>query len=201
MLRVDILPIAEIETSCIVEHDTVTEAKILIEFVQILCVACEEIHLRHHGHHHIQCIGPPPVVVVFRVGLIAHHFFGTSHFQLGLFVCCIDVVEVDVCLETYLPVAKEYIILSFAVLTVFPFLRVWFCGTFPMIMFSPTYAIVQHLLVLQQLIRFNIACVIGRFVPKGSNFSRVVGLPIGVYLSDNVLYLVGSPLSSLCAHG
>ena len=200
VLGVDILPIAEIEASRIVEHDAVAEAKVLVELVQILCVACQPVHLRHHRHHHIQGIGPPPVVVGFRVGLVAHHFFGARHFLLRLLACFVQIVEVDVGLEADLPVAEEHIILSFAVLPVFPFLRIGFCGTLPMVVFSPTDAVFQHLPVLQQVIHFHIACMVGRMVPEGSDLSRIVGLPVGVCLSDDVFHFIGSPLFCLCAH-
>ena len=63
MFGIDVLTIAEVETCFLVEHDAVCIKEVLVEFVEVLLIARQLIHLRHDRHHHIEGIGPPPVVV------------------------------------------------------------------------------------------------------------------------------------------
>ena len=73
----DIFPVTEIEARFLVEHDTVGIEDILIELSQVFGIPRQLVHLGHHGHHHVERISPPPVIIGFRISLIAHHFLGS----------------------------------------------------------------------------------------------------------------------------
>ena len=79
MLRIDIPAVAVVQARLCIQHDAVAVEDILVELTEILGVTRQTIHLRHHRHHHIEGIGPPPVIVHLRVGLIAHHLLGACH--------------------------------------------------------------------------------------------------------------------------
>ena len=72
----DIFPVTEIEARFLVEHDTVGIEDVLIELSQVFGIPRQFVHLGQHGHYHVERISPPPVIVGFRIGLIAHHFHG-----------------------------------------------------------------------------------------------------------------------------
>jgi len=124
VLGIDILSIAEVKPRLAIEHDRVGISHVVIELVEVCLVVGELIHLGHDGHHHVEGIGPPPVVGGLSVGDMAHHLFGTLYHllvtgrgRLGVFYP----VEVDIGLETNLPVAEEHIVLPLAVIPVLPF--------------------------------------------------------------------------------
>ena len=195
VLRVDVFAVAEVEARLRVEHDAVAVEDILVELAQILCISCKLVHLRHHGHYHVEGVGPPPVVVGPRVGLEAHHLAGTGHFLLvGL-----QVIEVDISLEADLPVAEEHVVLALAIFLVLPLALVGLRSTLPLVVLRPTDAVVEHRLVLQQIPYFDVAGVVGSIVPEGTHLSGIVRLPIGIHTTDDVLHFSSRPL--LCLHG
>ena len=63
MLGKDVFAVAEIESRFLVEHDAVTVEQILVELVEVFLIARKPVHFRHHRHHHVECVGPPPIVV------------------------------------------------------------------------------------------------------------------------------------------
>ena len=67
-------------------------------------------------------------------------------------------------------------------------------------MLCPADAVVEHLLVFQELIHFDIARVIGSVVPERAHFGRVVGLPVGVCFPDHVFHFICRPLLGLKCH-
>ncbi len=193
MLRIDVLAVAEVEAGLGVQHDGVAVEQVVVQLVQVALVTRQPVHLGHHRHHHVERVGPPPVVVGFRARLVAHHLTGPRHLTLvGR-----QLVEVDVGLETYLPVAEEHVVLAFAVVLVFPLGRVGLGGSLPLVVLGPARAVVQHLLVVQQFIHFDVAGVVGGVVPEGAHLGLVVRLPVGVHLADDVFHFVCRPLPGL----
>ena len=193
MLRIDIPAVAVVQARLCIQHDAVAIEDILVELTEILGVTRQMIHLRHHRHHHIEGIGPPPVIVHLRVGLKAHHLLGTFH----LLLIGLQVIEVDIRLETDLPVAEEHIVAPLTIPFVFPFSRVCLCCSFPLVVLRPTDAVVEHLLILQQLVYLHIPCMVGSIVPERADLCRIVRLPVGVHLPDNLLHLVDRPYLAL----
>ena len=106
-------------------------------------------------------------------------------------------IEVDVGLETDLPVAEEHVVLSLAVVLVLPFRRVGLRSPLPVVVLCPADAVIEHLWVVQQFIHFDVTCVIGSIVPERTHFSGVVRLPVGVHFPDDILHPVSSPLLGL----
>ena len=202
MLGIDVFAVAEIESRFAVEHDAVTVEQILVEFVKEFLIARQPVHLRHHRHHHVECVGPPPIVVVgFRVGLIAHHLLGACHSFLSPLSSHLYIIKVNIGLETNLPVAEEHVVLSLTVGLVFPFAGVSLARTLPLVVLGPFYAIVEHLLVLQQFIHLYVSSMIGCIVPERAHFRLVVLLPVGVHLPDYVPHLGGCPFPRLQSEG
>ena len=74
-----VLTVAEVEARLGVEHDAVAVEQVLVELVEIFLLARQAVHLCHHGQHHVEGVGPPPVVGLWRVGLVAHHLAGTGN--------------------------------------------------------------------------------------------------------------------------
>ena len=73
--------------------------------------------------------------MLLGVSLVAHHLLGPGYLpRLGF-----KPVKVDICLETYLPVAEEDIVLSLAIILVTPFAAVGLCGSLPFVMLRPAY--------------------------------------------------------------
>ena len=64
MLGVYIFAVAEIKTGLGVIHYAVALGNVLKSLVKILLVACDFVQFGHHRHHHVQTVGPVPVVVI-----------------------------------------------------------------------------------------------------------------------------------------
>ena len=88
--------------------------------------------------------------------------------------------------------------MSFAVLFVFPFRGVWLFSTHPLVVCGPADAIIEDRGVFQEFVNLHITCMIGGIVPERTYLSRIVGLPIGIYLIYNILYFLDSPLPGFC---
>ena len=56
-------------------------------------------------------------------------------------------------------------------------------------MLCPADAVVEHLLIFQQLVHLYITSMVGGIIPKRPYFRWVVRLPVGVHLPNDVLYL------------
>ena len=87
-----------------------------MQFIQVLHIARELVHLRHDGHHHVKGIGPPPEVSFLHRALVTHHLDGSSYLVGSRH----EVIHIDIGLETNLPIAEEHEVLTLAISLVFP---------------------------------------------------------------------------------
>ena len=185
---IDVSAVAVVESGLLVEHDAVGIEDVLVEFVKVDLVAREAVEFGHHRHHHVERVGPPPIVVGPGAGLVAHHLQSTGYaVAIGLTVAAApgDVVEVDVGLETNLPVAEKHIVLSLAIVLVSPLGRICLRGPLPAVVLRPSQGVLQKLAVAREAVGLHVARVIGGIVPEGAHLRLVVGLPIVVHLIYN----------------
>ena len=200
MPGVDILSVAEVEARLVVEHDGIGIAHVVVELVQIGRIARQTVHFGHDGHHHVERVGPPPVVVGGRPHLVAHDLAGALHHAFVAGRRSLGVghpVEVDVSLETDLPVAEEHVLLVFAILAVFPLRGVGFAGPLPQVVLGPARAVVLPGGLSQQLASLHVARMVHGFVPEAAHFGLVVLLPMVVYAGDEGGHLLSGPVPGL----
>ena len=190
VLRINILPIAEIESCLLVIHDAVGILPVCIHLVQILLITCQPIHLRHDGHHHIQRIGPPPEVALSSIGLKSHHLAGTGSLKFGWEYR----VYIQIGLETNLPIAEEHIIHTFTVLLVFPFLRILLSRALPKVLVSPLARVVQPCYVAKREECLHVTCMINCRVPKRALLT-VITLPSVIHFVNNVAHFLSRPFA------
>ena len=138
------------------------------------------VELGHHGHYHIQSVGPPPIVVLRSAHFVFHDFACTGN----LVVVRQDVVEVHIRLETNLIIAEKHVFIAFAI-RILPLGLVLFLGTLPLVVLGPSLGIGTIGFVAGQEIGFHVAGVIGGIVPERTHFRLVVGLPIRIHLVDD----------------
>ena len=181
-LRVDIFGIAVIELLLLVEHQAVAPEEVLREFVEVFHFTREFVHFRHHGHHHIEGIGPPPEMCFLHRALVAHDFDGTSYLVGGWH----EVVHINIGLEADLPIAKEYEILTFAVGGVFPVTDIIALGPFPLVVATPLVGVGVPVSTAREAVSLHIAGVVGGVVPEGTDIGCVVSLPVVVDLHNHV---------------
>ena len=197
MFRIHIFTVTEIKSGLTIEHDTIRVKDVLIQFIEVLRITCQQVHLRHHRHDHIERISPPPVVADLGVGLIAHHLLGSLYTDIIL----LDLVQIDIRLKADLPVAKEHIVLAFTIVLVLPLGRIRLFRPFPLVMLCPTDTVVEHLFILQQVVHLHITGVVGSVIPEGAHLGFVMGLPVGVHPSDHLFYLISLPGLGLHTEG
>ena len=195
MLRIHILPVAEVQARLLVVHDRVGILPVCVHLVQVLLVARELIHLRHHRHHHIQRIGPPPVVVGIRVGLVAHHLLRPRHLEFG----GEHRVQVEIRLEANLPVAEQHVLHRLAILLVLPLRGIRLAGTLPEVPVGPLLRILIPRHVAEREERLHVSRVVHRRVPERP-FLVVPQLPRVIHLVHDVAHLLRSPPRSLHRH-
>ena len=205
MVWIYILAITEIETSLLVVHDGIAVFPVLIHLVEIALIASKEIHLCHDRHNHIKRISPPPVIVCLATFLIAHNFLWAMDIpRIETLLCEGIVVEVDVCLEAYLPVAEKHILRPFAIVLVFPLGRVDFRSSLEEItlspllgVFTPSVGCLTFLLVstlIEKEIRLHIARMIDSRVPESTvTICRMTFLPAIIDICNDSLHLLRLP--------
>ena len=184
MLREDVFSVAEVQSCLAVEHYAVAVADVVVQFVQIAHVARQAVHLGHHGHHHVQCVGPPPVVVDLALSHIPHHLASPGHTS----VVGHHAVEVDISLETRLPVAEEHVLVVLAVLLVLPLPLVPLLCSLPLVVLRPPFAVAQVSLLAGKTECLHVARVIGCLVPEGAHLCRMALLPCVVHLHYHLSY-------------
>ena len=177
---IDVFGIAVVEVLVGIEHDAVGIGDVFVEFVEIEFVVGHLVEFGHDGHHHVEAVAPPPVVVARSAHLILHHFARPAY----LAVVGGDVVEVDVGLEAHLPVAEEHVVVGLAV-GVFPLRAVVALGAFPLVVLGPGFRIGTVGFVAGEEISFHVACVVGGVVPERPDFRFVFSLPVLVHLVDD----------------
>ena len=190
VFRIDVFAVAEVQARLFVVHDGVGILPVLIHLVEVLLVARQLVHLRHHWHHHVERVGPPPVVVGLRVGLEAHHLLGACHLVFGREHC----VQVQIGLEADLPVAEQHVLHRLAVLLVLPLRRVLLTGALPEVAVGPLLRVVHPCHVAEREERFHVARVIDGRVPERA-FLLMVHLPRVIHLVDDVAHLLRSGTS------
>ena len=184
VLGIYIFTVAEIESGLGVEHNRVAILDVFIEFVEIALIACSLIQLGHHRHHHIESVGPPPIVVCLGAHLIFHHLAGTTY----AVVVGQDIIKVEICLKTDLPIAEEHMLLCLAVV-VFPLVAVVACCALPLVVLRPCHRVIEVFLIARKAISFNVAGVIGSHMPKRRSFGVVAALPTVVHFVDDTSHL------------
>ena len=165
-----------------IEHQAIAPEEVLSKLIEIFYFASEFVHFSHHGHHHIEGVGPPPEVRILHRALMAHHFDGAGHLIGGRY----EVVHVDIGLEANLPVAEEDKVLSFAVGGILPVADVVALGAFPLVMAAPLIGVGIPVGTAREAVGLHVAGVIGSMIPEGTNIGSVVGLPVVVDLDYHV---------------
>ena len=194
VLGIYVFTVAVVEILLGVKHYAVAIGDVFIKFVEVLLVACDFVKFSHYGHNHVESVGPPPVVVFGCRHFIFHNFTCASN----AFVVGQDVVEVGISLEAYLPVAKEYVVIAFAI-AVFPVGAVVALGAFPLVVLGPFFGVFTVGVITSEEVGLHVAGVISGIVPKGSYLGSVVALPIGVDLVDDGTHFLG--LLGCCREG
>ena len=178
----DIFGIAIIELFILVKHQVVAPFEVLIELIQIFHVARGLIEFCHHRHHHIECIGPPPEVILRLTHLIVHHLQCTGN----LIIIGLHLIDVEICLETNLPVTKEHIVLPLAIVGILPLRLVLFPSALPQVVASPRVTIGQPAGIAQQFIGLHITRMVGSIIPERAHLRPMGGLPLVVDLRNDL---------------
>ena len=195
VLGIDILRVAIIDSSLLIVHDFVRITDVFVEFVQILLITGEFVEFGHHGHYHIKAVGPPPIVILRGAHLILHHLTCTTN----LVIVRLDVIEVDVSLETDLPVTEKHVLVCFTVI-VLPFSPIVTLGALPLVVVCPSFGVSTVSLVSRQEISLHITRMVSGIVPEGTYFRLVVRLPIGVYLVNDLAHFLRLLVLLGCHH-
>ena len=183
VLGIYIFAVAEIKSGLGIEHNRVAILDVLIEFFEIEVIARSLIQLGHHRHHHIESVGPPPIVVRPSAHLILHHLACTAY----AVVVGQDIIKVEICLETNLPIAEEHMLLCLAVV-VFPLAAVVACCALPLVVLRPSHRVVEVFLIARKAISLHVAGVIGSHMPKRRSFGFVAALPTVVHFVDDTAH-------------
>ena len=206
MLGIYIFTVTEIESCFLIIHDRVAVFPVLVHLVEIPLITSKEIHLCHDRHHHIEGISPPPVVIRLATFLIAHNLLRAMDISwIVAFLCKGIIIEVDICLETYLPVAEEHILRSFTIVLVSPLCRVYFRSTLEEITFSPLLGILTpsvgslaFLLIstfIEKEICLHITCMIDSRIPESTvTIGRMTFLPAIIDICNDSLHLLRLPV-------
>ena len=183
MFRVDVFSIAIKQGTFLIIHEIFSISKVLIEFIQILLIICNLIKFGHHRHYHIQSVCPPPIIIVGSWHFIFHHFLGTGYFILCRLT--VHVIQVNISLETNLPISKENMFHRFTII-IFPLGFIIRSSSFPLILFSPCCRILLVSLITGYFISCNISGMISSRMPKGKCRFRILRLPIVIYFLNSL---------------
>ena len=97
VLRVDVLGIAVVQAGFLVEHQLVGPDEVQVQLVEVALVAGRLVQLGHGRHHHVQAVGPPPVIDVRRAHLMLEHLDRTG--DLAAVLGRIEPIQVGVGLK------------------------------------------------------------------------------------------------------
>ena len=195
MFRVDVLAVAEVQARLLIIHDGVGILPVLVHLIKVLHIAGELIQLRHHWHHHIQRIGPPPIVVGLGGALEVHHLLGACH----LVFSGEDGVQVQIGLEADLPVAKQHMLHRLAILLILPLRRIGLASTLPEVMIGPLLRILIPCQIAEGEERLHVSRMIDCWVPERP-FLIVPHLPRVIHFVDDVAHLLRRPHLRLQRH-
>ena len=192
---INILRVAVIQLGLRIIHQAVAPQVILIHAIQEHAVARQLVHLRHQRHHHVECICPPPELVLIQMAGVRHNLLRTGYLIIGR----VQGIHVNVGLETNLPVAEEHEILALPVSLVLPVPLVIAVCAPPTVMFAPLLAVIVICRLACQAVGFHVSGVISGIVPERTHLGRIVRLPIIVYFLYQ-LQDFSRPRAALCRH-
>lgn len=132
-----------------------------MQLLQIKRISGHLIQFSHNRHHHIESISPPPIIGAIGTHFIFHNLAGTGYFPFVR----LHSIKVDICLKTYLIIAKQNIFITFTI-TGFPFRLIFVSGSHPLIMPSPCFRIIVVSGIPCQEISFHVSGMIGSMIPE-----------------------------------
>ena len=174
---IDVFRVTVIQLRLRIIHQAVAPQVIFIHAVQEHAVARQLIHLRHQRHHHVERIRPPPELVLIQMTGVRHYLLSTGYLIIGR----IQIIHVDVGLETNLPVAEQHEILPLAIRLVLPVPFVVAVCAPPTVMLAPLLTVFIISSLPSQPVSFHVSGVISGVVPKSTRLGRIVRLPIVIY--------------------
>lgn len=172
---VDVLGVAVVQAGIRVVHQLVRIREVFVQLVEVAPVTRGLVQLRHRRHHHIDAVGPPPVIAVGSAHLVFHDLACAR--DTARVLAAIEFVQVDIGLEAGLPVAEQHVFLGLAI-AVLPLGPVVGIRAAPAVMLGPGGRVIAVRLVAGEGIGRHIAGVVGGDVPERPLLRGVVALPV-----------------------